>query len=151
MGDKNLYSKLREFGFDTFEDLFPNVGKDEDNYEKRCDNLLVDLYNLCTMSLDDVDKLYKSILPRLEKNRNTVLTLMMANKKWIEDLKKIMKIGFIGFGKLGQPCGEVIAQKGHDVVAYDVNQIDTHVEMRAHDTGNCAGQGYCICRGAYSA
>ena len=41
-----------------------------------------------------------------------------------------MKIGFIGFGKLGQPCGEVIAQKGHDVVAYDVNQIDTHVEMR---------------------
>ena len=89
MGDKNLYSKLREFGFDTFEDLFPNVGKDEDNYEKRCDNLLVDLYNLCTMSLDDVDKLYKSILPRLEKNRNTVLTLMMANKKWIEDLKKI--------------------------------------------------------------
>lgn len=89
VGDKNLYSKLREFGFDTFEDLFPNVGKDEDNYEKRCDNLLVDLYNLCTMSLDDVDKLYKSILPRLEKNRNTVLTLMMANKKWIEDLKKL--------------------------------------------------------------
>lgn len=89
VGDKNLYSKLRDFGFDTFEDLFPNVGKDEDNYEKRCDNLLVDLYNLCTMSLDDVDKLYKSILPRLEKNRNTVLTLIMANKKWIEDLKKL--------------------------------------------------------------
>ena len=22
-----------------------------------------------------------------------------------------MKIGFIGFGKLGQPCGEVIAKK----------------------------------------
>ena len=41
-----------------------------------------------------------------------------------------MKIGFIGFGKLGQPCGEVIAQKGHDVVAYDINQIDTEVEMR---------------------
>ena len=65
------------------------MGKDEDNYEKRCDNLLVDLHNLCTMSLDDVDKLYKSILPRLDKNRNTVLTLMMANKKWIEDLKKL--------------------------------------------------------------
>ena len=41
-----------------------------------------------------------------------------------------MKIGFIGFGKLGQPCGEVIASKGHDVVAYDVREVDTKVEMR---------------------
>lgn len=44
--------------------------------------------------------------------------------------KNIMKIGFIGFGKLGQPCGEVIAEKGHDVVAYDVATIDTDIDMR---------------------
>jgi UDPglucose 6-dehydrogenase len=44
--------------------------------------------------------------------------------------KNVMKIGFIGFGKLGQPCGEVIASKGHDVVAYDVREVDTKVEMR---------------------
>ena len=31
-----------------------------------------------------------------------------------------MKIGFIGVGKLGMPCAEAVAQKGHDVVAYDV-------------------------------
>ena len=42
-----------------------------------------------------------------------------------------MKIGFIGFGKLGQPCGEVIASKGHDVVAYDVREVDTKIEMRS--------------------
>ena len=30
------------------------------------------------------------------------------------------KIGFIGVGKLGMPCAETIAQKGHDVTAYDV-------------------------------
>ena len=41
-----------------------------------------------------------------------------------------MKIGFIGFGKLGQPCGEVIAERGHDVVAYDVANIDTTVPLR---------------------
>lgn len=40
-----------------------------------------------------------------------------------------MKIGFIGFGKLGRPCGEVIAEKGHDVVAYDVNTVNTHIKM----------------------
>ena len=31
-----------------------------------------------------------------------------------------MKIGFIGVGKLGMPCAEAIAQKGHDVKGYDV-------------------------------
>lgn len=30
------------------------------------------------------------------------------------------KIGFIGVGKLGMPCAEVIASKGHDVKGYDV-------------------------------
>ena len=31
-----------------------------------------------------------------------------------------MKIGFIGCGKLGMPCAEAIASKGHDVSGYDV-------------------------------
>ena len=31
-----------------------------------------------------------------------------------------MKIGFIGLGKLGLPCAEVVAIKGHDVTGYDI-------------------------------
>jgi UDPglucose 6-dehydrogenase len=31
-----------------------------------------------------------------------------------------MKIGFIGVGKLGMPCAEAVAQKGHEVFGYDV-------------------------------
>jgi UDPglucose 6-dehydrogenase len=31
-----------------------------------------------------------------------------------------MKIGFIGVGKLGMPCAEAIAQKGHTVEGYDI-------------------------------
>ena len=34
-----------------------------------------------------------------------------------------MKIGFIGIGKLGLPCAEVIAEKGHDVTGYDVVNV----------------------------
>ena len=34
-----------------------------------------------------------------------------------------MKIGFIGIGKLGLPCAEVIADKGHDVTGYDVATV----------------------------
>ena len=31
-----------------------------------------------------------------------------------------MKIAFIGTGKLGMPCAEIIASKGHDVAGYDI-------------------------------
>ena len=34
-----------------------------------------------------------------------------------------MKIGFIGIGKLGLPCAEAIALKGHDVKGYDVAEV----------------------------
>ncbi len=34
-----------------------------------------------------------------------------------------MKIGFIGIGKLGLPCAEAIAQKGHEVEGYDVAKV----------------------------
>ena len=37
-----------------------------------------------------------------------------------------MKIGFIGFGKLGQPCGEVIAERGHDVVEVNSDQPEAY-------------------------
>jgi UDPglucose 6-dehydrogenase len=35
-----------------------------------------------------------------------------------------MKIGFIGIGKLGMPCAEAIANKGHDVSGYDVRLVE---------------------------
>ena len=34
-----------------------------------------------------------------------------------------MKVGFIGIGKLGLPCAEAIAQKGHEVEGYDVAKV----------------------------
>jgi UDPglucose 6-dehydrogenase len=37
-----------------------------------------------------------------------------------------MKIGFIGTGKLGMPCAEAIASKGHNVTCYDVAKRTSH-------------------------
>ncbi len=34
-----------------------------------------------------------------------------------------MKVGFLGIGKLGLPCAEAIAQKGHEVEGYDVAKV----------------------------
>lgn len=36
-----------------------------------------------------------------------------------------MKIGFIGIGKLGLPCAEEIAKKGHDVNGYDLVKVES--------------------------
>jgi len=37
-----------------------------------------------------------------------------------------MKIGFIGLGKLGMPCAEAIADKGHYVTGFDVAQVSSN-------------------------
>ena len=36
------------------------------------------------------------------------------------------KISFIGLGKLGLPCAEVIKDKGFEVYGYDVNKISSN-------------------------
>jgi UDPglucose 6-dehydrogenase len=36
-----------------------------------------------------------------------------------------MNIGFIGVGKLGMPCAEAVAQKGHTVEGYDVAHVSS--------------------------
>ena len=36
-----------------------------------------------------------------------------------------MNIGFIGIGKLGMPCAEAIAKKGHNVTGYDIAQLNS--------------------------
>jgi UDPglucose 6-dehydrogenase len=37
-----------------------------------------------------------------------------------------MKIGFIGLGKLGMPCAEAIADKGHNVTGFDVTHVSSN-------------------------
>jgi len=37
-----------------------------------------------------------------------------------------MRIGFIGLGKLGMPCAEAIADKGHDVKGFDVAYVSSN-------------------------
>ena len=44
-----------------------------------------------------------------------------------------MKIGFIGLGKLGKPCAEVMAERGMTVSGYDnnVSCISKLVDIKA--------------------
>jgi UDPglucose 6-dehydrogenase len=51
-----------------------------------------------------------------------------------------MKIGFIGTGKLGMPCAEAIASKGHEVTGYDVAKRTSH-QVKMFSTIKGAVQG----------
>ena len=42
--------------------------------------------------------------------------------------ESIMKVGFVGVGKLGKDAAEVIATK-YDVVGYDIAPVDTTLYM----------------------
>ena len=46
------------------------------------------------------------------------------------------KIGFIGLGKLGLPCAEVIAKK-HDVTGYDVVKVLTQNVIQKDTIAEC--------------
>lgn len=48
-----------------------------------------------------------------------------------------MKIGWIGLGKLGMPCAETIAQKGHDVWGYDVAKLNSKSVCITNDLKQC--------------
>lgn len=45
-----------------------------------------------------------------------------------------MKIGFIGLGKLGLPCAEAMANKGHTVNGYDVRLVDPTMLVNVQKT-----------------
>ena len=47
-----------------------------------------------------------------------------------------MKIGFIGLGKLGLPCGVAISMKGHNVMGTDINKNQMNKEPKQYaETG----------------
>ena len=50
---------------------------------------------------------------------------------------KMNNIGFIGVGKLGMPCAEAIAQKGHDVNGYDIAKQRSKYVNLTPDIASC--------------
>lgn len=48
-----------------------------------------------------------------------------------------MKVGFIGIGKLGLPCAEAIAKKGHTVVGYDISNRSSSIISIVNTVQDC--------------
>ena len=93
LGDKNLYKKLIEMGFDVFEDIFPDIviSLSHPDYEKRIDYIVTQLENLTALSLDTLDEKYKELLPRLKANRARLEEVIKENFKRIENIDEVFK------------------------------------------------------------
>jgi hypothetical protein len=90
-GDVGINAKLKELGFDTFEDLFPlshrtdfNIPSDRHMFIK--DDLL-NLMNKYT--IEDLEELYHSLEDRLMHNRKRVLEVINENYTSITEISKL--------------------------------------------------------------
>ena len=96
LGDIGLYDKLREWKFDTFEDLFPLSNKvgtnalgEPDKY-MRIDAVNQDLTNLQrNYKLDELNILYNDLEDRLMYNRKRVLEVINENYNDIMEISKL--------------------------------------------------------------
>jgi hypothetical protein len=87
LGDYKLYPKLKENGFDTFDDLFGTWW--EDSEWKNRARSIIDILKSFGKQEKDLNKLYLHLQPRLLYNKNNFITYMNINHN------KICNLGLI--------------------------------------------------------
>jgi len=83
LGDNNVYSVLKEWGFDTFDDLFGN-GYNTPSTEDRIIWITDVIRDLSKQK--NLDKLLLSLKPRLENNYKNLLEIAKLNRKSLYNL-----------------------------------------------------------------
>lgn len=83
LGDHGIYSKLKEYGVDTFDDIF-GTGYKNTNTSERINWITG---NLLKYRDSNYTQLYKKLYPRLVKNREIAIKLVVNNKLKLQDLQ----------------------------------------------------------------
>jgi len=86
IGNCGLLEYLRENGFETYPELFDESYDNDGDPQKRIEIILEEVKRLCNMDKDELQKIYESVLWKVDHNRNN-----MKNYKedpLIERLKK---------------------------------------------------------------
>jgi hypothetical protein len=87
LGDQNIYEKLHELGFDTFDDIFGEWWKNKDkDWHPRVD-LIIDILTHFERDLSNLNKLYEKIFPRVLANKNRFKEYMIENHNKICNLR----------------------------------------------------------------
>jgi hypothetical protein len=79
LGDRRVYEKLHELGFDTFDDIFGEWWKNPDeDWHPRVDSI-IDILTNFERDLSNLNKLYEKIFPRLLANKHRFKEYMIEN------------------------------------------------------------------------
>ena len=62
-----------EYGFETYPELFDESYDLIENPMKRIDFIIDEIERLCNMSKNELEKIYKSVLWKIEHNRKIIL------------------------------------------------------------------------------
>jgi len=84
LGDTNIYHLLKEWGFDTFDDLFGTCNYTD--HHKRIDWIVSNLTDLINKGDAHLPELLENLKPRLEHNYQTFLKVAETNRKNIQNL-----------------------------------------------------------------
>ena len=80
LGDHNIYKLLKDWGFDTFDDLF-GTGYNLPNYADRFNWVSSVIENLVVLDQNQLSENLIRLKPRLEHNYNTFLKIAKENKE----------------------------------------------------------------------
>lgn len=74
IGDPNLNLRIKEYGFEIFEELFDYSFDKIENLEERIEGAILQLKRYEDLGPEDYDALYKKLLPKLKHNFKRLLT-----------------------------------------------------------------------------
>lgn len=86
VGDKKIYSYLKEYGIDTFDDIF-GTGYKDPHVDNRIDWIV---YNLKKYSNCDILNLYKHLYPRLIENKLQLRKIFKLNSLRYKKVKNFL-------------------------------------------------------------
>lgn len=88
-GDPSAYPWLQSLGFDTFEDLWPDINlRDSANYHEHTEKIITIMKRTSGLTDRQLYDLYQTILPRLEHNRDHFLQYAEQQRKKITDINQ---------------------------------------------------------------
>ena len=93
LGDQNLYKKLKEMGFDIFEDMFPDIlqAMSHPDYERRIDYITNQLERITALSHEELEDKYNELSPRLWANRKRLGEVIKENWERVDNIDEVFK------------------------------------------------------------
>ena len=85
-----MLGKLKEYGFQTFPEMFDESYDEIDDFEKRNNNIKQTIVKLCNMETKELHKLCESVEEKCIYNQKIMFSLEIPNKQVVSKLEKLL-------------------------------------------------------------